>query len=119
MSEYSFEGTTIKLTEHGLRRWQISYPGIPDMMAELQKADDYYTENPPKDGKWFFPVSRWLANENAKHRLGSQQSTRESFSNALQSIGSEFLREKAALGLSQREPAGPAILFSRSGGNTD
>jgi hypothetical protein len=30
-------------------------------MAELQKADDYYAETPPKDGKWFFPVSRWLA----------------------------------------------------------
>jgi hypothetical protein len=110
---YAFEGTTIKLTEHGLRRWQIAYPGIPDLRAELQKADDYYTENPPKDGKWFFPVSRWLANENAKHRLGTKQSTREIFSNALQSIGSPTLRADAFIGVSQRESDRPAVLFDQ------
>ena len=116
---YSFEGTTIKLTEHGLRRWRIAYPGITDLMAELQKADDYYTENPPKDGKWFFPVSRWLANENAKHRLGTKQSTREAFSNALQSIGSGSLCSNAPIGISSREPAGPNLLLGPSGRSDD
>jgi len=119
MSEFAFEGTTIKLTEYGLRRWKIAYPGIPDLMAELQKADDYYTSNPPKDGKWFFPVSRWLANENAKHRLGTKQSTREMFSHALQSIGSGSLRASPAIGVSEREPDRPSILFNQRSSGSD
>lgn len=46
---------------------------LPDLRAELQAADDYYTENPPRDGKWFFPVSRWLAKANADATTRKEQ----------------------------------------------
>jgi DNA-binding Lrp family transcriptional regulator len=57
---YVFEGRIIRLEQSALDRWRKSYHAIPDFTAALQAADDYYSENPPKDGKWFFPVSRWL-----------------------------------------------------------
>lgn len=62
---YVFEGNTVRLTKDSFDKWRASYKAIPDLRAELQAADDYYTENPPRDGKWFFPVSRWLAKANA------------------------------------------------------
>jgi hypothetical protein len=61
---YAFEGQTIRLTQKDFDKWRESYRAIRDLRAELQAADDYYTENPPKDGKWFFVVSRWLAKNN-------------------------------------------------------
>ncbi len=68
--KYAFEGNVIRLTEYGLKRWRIAYPMIEDLIPELQKADDYYTQNPLPDGKWFFPVSCWLAraNENLRRK---------------------------------------------------
>ena len=56
-----FRGRVIHLTGADFAAWCDRYHRIPDLMAELQKADDYYAETPPKEGKWFFPVSRWLA----------------------------------------------------------
>jgi hypothetical protein len=61
--QYEFEGRTIKLTKVDLDRWRSRYSAIIDIAATLQAADDYYSDNPPKDGKWFFPVSRWLDKE--------------------------------------------------------
>lgn len=60
---YAFEGRIAKVSQADLDRWKSSYHAIPDFSAALQAADDYYSENPPKDGKWFFPVSRWLQKE--------------------------------------------------------
>lgn len=61
---YAFEGRVAKVSHADLDRWRESYPAIPDITAALQSADDYYSENPTKDGKWFFQVSRWLQKEN-------------------------------------------------------
>jgi uncharacterized protein YdaU (DUF1376 family) len=61
---YAFEGRVIRLDQSDLNRWRETYRAIPDIMAVLQSADDYYTQSPPKDGKWFFPVSNWLKREN-------------------------------------------------------
>lgn len=63
----SFVGRVIRLKADDFERWRQAYPGVPDMVAELTKADDYYSENPPKDGKWFFPVSRWLERVHLEH----------------------------------------------------
>lgn len=60
---YAFEGRLIKLSQQDLDRWRKSYSALTDIGAVLQAADDYYSDNPPKDGKWFFPVSRWLEKE--------------------------------------------------------
>lgn len=57
---YAFVGKVIRLKADDAERWRKAYHAIPDMTAELTKADDYYAENPPKDGKWFFPVSAWM-----------------------------------------------------------
>jgi hypothetical protein len=64
---YAFEGKIIKLDQPGMDRWQKTYHAIPDITAALQLADDYYSENPPKDNKWFFPVSKWLQKEHDQH----------------------------------------------------
>ena len=55
-----WSGRILRLNEVDYHRWRKTYHAIPDFDAELQAADDYYFENPPRDGKWFFPVSRWL-----------------------------------------------------------
>lgn len=60
---FAFVGRVIRLDLAAFNRWHAAYPKI-NMTAELTKADDYYSENPPPDGKWFFPVSRWLAKAN-------------------------------------------------------
>ena len=49
----------IRVTANDLATWKRKYPNV-DVMSELGAADDYYRENPPKDGKWFFPASNWL-----------------------------------------------------------
>ena len=57
---YVVEGKVIKLAAKDFGTWRESYHAIPDLRAELQKADDYYFTNPPK-GSWFHVASRWLA----------------------------------------------------------
>jgi uncharacterized protein YdaU (DUF1376 family) len=63
---YAYEGRTIRLEQKAFDRWKKSYHAIPDFTAALQSADDYYSETPPKDGKWFFPVSRWLEKQHTQ-----------------------------------------------------
>jgi len=59
-TEMAFVGRVIRLSAGDFDRWAKRYHLIPDMLAELTLADDYYSEHPPKDGKWFFSVSKWL-----------------------------------------------------------
>lgn len=59
-TDFAFVGKIIRLKADDFARWRKAYSAIPDFIAELTKADDYYSENPPPDGKWFFPVSKWL-----------------------------------------------------------
>lgn len=61
VTDFVFVGNVIRLKRDQRDKWAQSYPAIPDLMAELQKADDYYTANPLNDPKkWIWPVSRWL-----------------------------------------------------------
>lgn len=71
--KYVFEGQIIKLTQEQYDRWTKAYPHIPDLTACLHTADSYYTENPPRDGKWFFPVSRWLERANAEAKSSGRR----------------------------------------------
>ena len=59
-TEFAFVGHIVRLTWRDFERWKESYHAVPDIIAELRAADAYYSENPPKDGKWFYPVSSWL-----------------------------------------------------------
>lgn len=59
-TNFAFVGKIIRLKADQFERWRKSYPGVKDMAAELTKADDYYSEHPIDDGKWFFKVSKWL-----------------------------------------------------------
>lgn len=61
---YAFEGRVIRLSLDDFEKWKQTYHAIPDIFSVLQSADDYYSETPPKGGKWFFPVSNWLKREN-------------------------------------------------------
>lgn len=74
---YVFEGNVIRLRVHQLDRWRKAYPNIPNITAALETADAYYTDRPPKDGKWFFAASSWLQRENDKYRLNAQQAEKE------------------------------------------
>lgn len=56
----AFVGRVVRLKAADLDRWRKAYHGVSDIVAELTKADDYYFEHPPKNGEWFFPVSKWL-----------------------------------------------------------
>lgn len=64
--DYAFDGKVIKLNHGDFSRWKKTYHKIPDMMAELEKADCWYFETPPPDGKWFQRVSAWLSKEHTK-----------------------------------------------------
>jgi hypothetical protein len=57
---YAFEGRVIRLTEDDYRKWKTQFYKIEHFKSELEAADIYYSETPPKDGKWFFPVFNWL-----------------------------------------------------------
>lgn len=59
-TEFAFVGHIIRLKRKDFEQWKEAYHAVPDIIAELRAADAYYAENPPKDGKWFYPVSSWL-----------------------------------------------------------
>jgi hypothetical protein len=61
-----YSGSVIKLRRDQFDRWAKGYRHIPDLTAALEKADAYYSENPPPGGRWFFPVARWLEQENGR-----------------------------------------------------
>lgn len=61
---FAFVGKVIRLKVADFDKWRKAYSAIPNLIAELTKADDYYSENPPEGGKWFFPVSAWLERTN-------------------------------------------------------
>ena len=68
---YRFNGETVKLKGNHYQQWEKEFSYI-DLYEELKKCDAYYTNNPPKEGKWWFPVRQWLKNQNAyqkKRRL--------------------------------------------------
>jgi hypothetical protein len=58
--DYFFRGKVFRVSVQDAARWRESYPLVPDLRAELEAADAYYADNPPKNGKWFFAVSNWL-----------------------------------------------------------
>lgn len=74
-NDLRFTGHVIKLSVRDYERWREGYAAIDDLDAELTLADDYYAENPPKNGRWFFAVSRWLqrSNERAIERKRSTE----------------------------------------------
>jgi hypothetical protein len=74
----AFEGQVVRVTAEQLARWRKAYPLI-DVMAMLQVCDDYYSQRPPADGKWFFRVSRWLHEENDKRSKTTTEAEDMSF----------------------------------------
>lgn len=74
-ADMAFVGRVIRLNLSDFDRWRKAYPAVADMSAELTKADDYFVEYPPKDGKWFFPTSKWLdrANKDALKANGPSE----------------------------------------------
>ncbi len=67
--KYAFSGSVIRLTWDHFTKWQVSFPAIPDLRAELQGLDDYYSGNlSDKEKKdWFFRTSGALKKANAKY----------------------------------------------------
>lgn len=67
--KYKFFGKKIRLTETNYDEWKNRFSNLDGdkFENELRLADDYYDENPPKDNKWFFPVSRWMDKANKQN----------------------------------------------------
>lgn len=62
-----FVGKVVRLNATDFEAWRQRFKHIPDYLAVLAKADAYYADHPPPDGKWFFPVSSFLERENRRH----------------------------------------------------
>lgn len=65
-AEYAFEGRVIRLTTKDFLRWRRAYPAVPDLRAELQSLDDYYTHNLDDRSKWFCRASTALKKANTR-----------------------------------------------------
>jgi uncharacterized protein YdaU (DUF1376 family) len=63
-ADMAFVGKVIRLNLSDFNSWRKAYPAIGDLTAELAKADAFYSDNPAKNGKWFFQVSKWLDRAN-------------------------------------------------------
>lgn len=72
--QYAWKGNVIRLEADDFAKLKKTYRAIPDFEAELFAADAYYTDNPPKDGKWYWPVMGWLKREHQKHAAGDKKS---------------------------------------------
>lgn len=72
--KYVWQGRVIRLEADDFAKLKKTYRAIPDFEAELFAADAYYTDNPPKDGKWYWPVMGWLKREHQKHSAGEKKS---------------------------------------------
>ncbi len=70
--EYKFAGKTIRLTEADFNKWAEAYHAIPDLKAELQRMDDYYTGEGVK--AWFQRASNYLAKKHQAN-VASKKST--------------------------------------------
>lgn len=95
--DYGFVGKLGRITSEQLNQWRKAYVHVPDIVAEIQAADDYYAAHPPKpDAKYFWLYSSWLkrtndqradkakpaplsktALENAKHRAWNHATPEE------------------------------------------
>lgn len=64
---HAFKGRLVKVNPDQYERWRKHYESI-ELRDELALADDYYFENPTKDGKWFFQVAAWLDRANKRAR---------------------------------------------------
>lgn len=64
---YAFHGRVIRIKPDQFERWRKTYESI-ELRDELALADDYYFENPTKDGKWFFQAASWLDRSNKRAR---------------------------------------------------
>lgn len=63
--EYVFVGNVGRVDQRQFDKWRESFEFIPDLKAELQVCDDYYTANPIDDPKkWFWFFSKWLGRAN-------------------------------------------------------
>lgn len=59
---FRFEGEVIRLDDRDYTRLKRTFTHLNGSFeGELAKADAYYADNPPRDGKWWFQLSKWLA----------------------------------------------------------
>jgi hypothetical protein len=72
----AFEGEVIRVTAKQLERWRRAFPLVPDIVAELQAADDYFVAH-PKDIKPFWRASAWLRRTNEKRLEAKSRSEAE------------------------------------------
>ena len=63
--DYAFDGDVIRLTRADFEKFQREFKQLNgSLRTEITKADAYYRDNPPKNGKWWFPLNKWLAKAN-------------------------------------------------------
>lgn len=95
-TEYAFIGRVVRLNTTHFNTWKKNYPNIRDLIAELQAADDYYSEHPPKKGGWFYAVSAWLKRANER---ALEKTTQPDLISEAHEYAEELRRRNAAWGV--------------------
>ena len=75
MSEYAFDGNTIKLQQKDYDRWIKAFKNIPNLDAVLQSRDDWLTYDAEikTQKRWFLSTSAYLATQDRKAALENKR----------------------------------------------
>ena len=75
MSEYAFDGNTIKLKQADYDRWIKAFKNIPNLDAVLQSRDDWLTYDAEikTQQRWFLSTSAYLASQDKKAALENKR----------------------------------------------
>lgn len=80
VADYSFSGDVIRLSRADFEKLQRDFKHLNGALrGEIAKADAYYRDNPPKAGKWWFPLNRWLAKADKDAAAEKQAGPEESW----------------------------------------
>ena len=75
MSEYAFDGNTIKLKQADYDRWIKAFKNIPNLDAVLQSRDDWLTYDAEikTQQRWFLSTSAYLAAKTRRLRWKTRE----------------------------------------------
>lgn len=66
---YAYAGNIIRLVSRDLEGWRKAFPNIPNLEVELTAIDDWLSDHPPRNGKWFNSVAGMLAKKNQERSM--------------------------------------------------
>lgn len=75
-ADYAFSGKLIRINRADYASFKRQFRNLNGHLeAEFAKADAYYVDHPPKDGKWWFQLTKWLDRANREApEIGAEDS---------------------------------------------